>query len=223
MPDDLPQTESRHETLVGDIRDLVIDGTLAPGERVPERMLSERFGVSRTPLREAIKALASEGILDLLPNRGAWVSKITTQEIDELFQVMGALEALSGELAAKNASEADIAEVKALHYQMVLHFTRRELMDYFRLNQQIHEKIFATAGNATLKNMYRALAFRIRRARYIANISEIRWAAAVAEHEDILAALEARDGARLGEILRHHLANTCETVRREIAETEHAH
>ncbi|HAT35149.1 MAG TPA: GntR family transcriptional regulator, partial [Rhodospirillaceae bacterium] len=136
MPDDTP-VPSRHDTLVREIRDLVLDGTLAPGQRVSERMLTERFGVSRTPLREAIRALASEGTLELLPNRGARVTKVTVEEIDELFQVMGALEALSGELATANATEADIAEVKALHYQMVLHFTRRELMDYFRLNQQI--------------------------------------------------------------------------------------
>lgn len=223
IPGDNTPTPSRHDALVRDIRDLVIDGTLAPGERVPERMLSERFGVSRTPLREAIKALASERILELLPHRGAWVTKITAEEIDELFQVMGALEALSGELAAANATEPDIAEVKALHYQMVLHFTRRELMDYFRLNQRIHEKILAIAGNGTLESIYRTLAFRIRRARYIANISEARWASAVAEHEEILTALEARDGARLGQLLRRHLANTCETVRKAIAETPPDH
>ena len=92
---------SLHDSLVRDIREMVLDGTLAPGQRVPERFLTEQFGVSRTPLREAIRALASEGTLELLPNRGARVTKVSAKEIDELFEVMGVLEALSGELAAK--------------------------------------------------------------------------------------------------------------------------
>jgi DNA-binding GntR family transcriptional regulator len=208
---------SRHDDLVHQIRDMVIDGTLAPGERVPEQTLSNRFGVSRTPLREAIKTLASEGILELLPNRGARVAKLTLVEIDELFQVMAALEALSGELAASNATEQDLTEIRALHFQMVHHFTQKELMEYFRLNQRIHEKILQTAGNKTLQTLYSTLAFRIRRARYIANISEERWCEAVREHEEILLALEARDGPLLSHLLRRHLAKTCETVRQAIA------
>jgi len=220
MPGDTPKTASRHEDLVRQIRDLVIDGTLAPGERVPERVLTERFAVSRTPLREAVRALASEGILELLPNRGAHVKSLTPQEVDELFQVMGALEALSGELAASNATEDDLTEIRALHYQMVLHFSRRERMEYFRLNQQIHEKILSAAGNNTLEQMYRTLASRIRRARYIANISEDRWAEAVKEHEAILATLEARDGQALGQTLQSHLAKTCDNVRQIIKKGE---
>ena len=216
MPDDAPKTASRHEALVRQIRDLIIDGTLAPGERVPERTLTERFSVSRTPLREAVRTLASEGILELLPNRGARVKSLTPQEVDDLFQVMGALEALSGELAAINASEDNLTEIRALHYQMVLHFTRRERMEYFRLNQQIHEKILSIAGNSILEQMYRTLASRIRRARYIANISEDRWAEAIKEHEAILATLEARDGQALGQILQGHLSKTCDNVRQII-------
>jgi DNA-binding GntR family transcriptional regulator len=226
MPDDtttLPgHPQTRQQDLIRQIRDLIIDGTLEPGERIPERILTERFGISRTPLREALRALAAEGVLDLLPNRGARVRKLGAEEIDELFQVMGALEGLSGELAAKRATDENIAEIKALHYQMLLHAARRELMEYFRLNQRIHEKILAIAGNATLSELYGMLANRIRRARYSANIAQTRWDQAVAEHEDILAALEARDGVLLSERLRRHLAKTCETVRAAVAAEEPA-
>ncbi len=203
---------SLHDELVERLRELIVVSTLEPGARVPERELCERFSVSRTPLREALKVLASEGLLELLPHRGAQVTRLTAAYLDEMFPVMGALEALAGELACARITEAEMAEVRALHYQMVLHATRGELPEYFRLNQRIHEAIMAAARNPTLSRMYRSLAGRVRRARYIANMSQARWDQAVAEHEAILAALERRDGAALGRVLKAHLQNKCETV-----------
>ncbi len=204
---------SLHDELVERLRELIVESTLEPGVRVPERELCERFAVSRTPLREALKVLASEGLLELLPHRGAQVTRLTAADLDEMFPVMGALEALAGELACTWITEAEMAEVRALHYQMVLHATRGELPEYFRLNQRIHEAIMAAARNPTLSRMYRSLAGRIRRARYVANMSQARWDQAVAEHEAILAALERRDGAALGRVLKAHLRNKCETVK----------
>ena len=204
---------SLHDELVERLRELIVESELEPGARVPERELCERFAVSRTPLREALKVLASEGLLELLPRRGARVARLTAADLDEMFPVMGTLEALAGELACARITEAEMAEVRALHYQMVLHATRGELPEYFRLNQRIHEAIMAAARNPTLARLYRGLAGRVRRARYLANMSKARWDQAVAEHEAILAALEKRDGAALGRVLKAHLRNKCETVK----------
>jgi DNA-binding GntR family transcriptional regulator len=209
-----------HEETVHRLRDLIVAGDLKAGERVPERALCERFGVSRTPLREALKVLASEGLVELLPNRGARVAKLTIDDIDEMFPVMAALEALAGELACLRISDEGIAEIRALHYQMALHHTRRELNDYFRLNQKIHEKILDAAGNPTLTNLYRGLSGRIRRARYLANISRARWDKAMAEHEEILDALTRRDSTALARILRQHLMNKCEALKESITALE---
>ena len=215
---------SLHDELVGRLRDLIVEGDLAPGQRIREKTLCERFGVSRTPLREALKVLASDGLLDLLPNRGASVARLTLADLDEMFPVMGALEALAGELACREITEEEIAEVRALHYQMVLHYTRGELPEYFQLNQRIHEVILEAARNATLANMYRGLVGRVRRARYVANMSRERWTQAVEEHEAILDALGQRDGPRLARILKRHLQNKCETVKESLlAETAAAH
>ena len=208
---------SLHDALVARLRDLIVEGELASGTRVPERALCERFGVSRTPLREALKVLASEGQLHLSPNRGATVAHVTLADVDEVFPVMGALEALAGELACARITDEQIAEVRALHYQMVLHYTRRELPQYFRLNQRIHELIMDAAGNATLSRLYRGLAGRIRRARYLANMSKVRWDQAVEEHDAILLALSQRDAAPLGRILKQHLHNKCETAKESLA------
>jgi len=202
-----------HANLVKRIRELVIEGDLEPGAKVPERILCERFNVSRTPLREALKTLASEGWLEILPHKGARVTRLNEEDIDQMFPIMGALEALSGELACANLSEEQFAEIRALHYQMALHYTRRELAPYFQINQLIHEKILAAAANPLLVQMYQTLSGRIRRARYVANMSEDRWAQAIEEHEEMLSALASRDGQSLANVLRRHLSNKCETVK----------
>ncbi|HET7635055.1 MAG TPA: GntR family transcriptional regulator [Burkholderiales bacterium] len=207
---------SLHEELVNRLRDLIVEGELPPGTRLNERVLCERFGVSRTPLREAVKVMASEDLVELLPNRGAVVTALTEADMRYLFEVMGALEALAGELACRRIDDAALAEIRALHYQMLLHHTRGELPEYFKCNQQIHEKIVAAAGNPVLVATYRSLSGRIRRARYMANLSQERWDHAVHEHEQILEALTAHDGARLRDLLQRHLANKFEVVRTAI-------
>lgn len=192
---------------------MIIEGVLPPGDKVPEKELCERFGVSRTPLREALKVLASEGLVALTPNRGATIADLTLDDLEQAFPVMGALEALSGELACANITERELAAIRRVHEKMVAHYEARELAPYFRNNQKIHELILAAARNRTLSSLYRSLEGRIRQARYLANMSTTRWTQAVREHEQILEALEARDGAALAQILNNHLANKFETVK----------
>ncbi|MEA3079887.1 MAG: hypothetical protein QOF05_1295 [Sphingomonadales bacterium] len=205
--------ESLHEKLSSQLRDLIVEGEFEPGARISERLLCERFGVSRTPLREVLKVLASEGLVDLLPNRGARVARLEDRDVEDMFEVMAALEALSGRLACARISEPALADIRALHYRMLAHYLRRQLPEYFRLNQAIHEAIVDAAENPVLKATYLGLSGRIRRARYLANMSDERWAAAVAEHEEILAALSERDGEKLARILDTHLKNKRVVVR----------
>jgi len=207
-----------HEEIAGHLRQMIFMGELEDSTRVPEKQLCDRFQISRTPLREALKVLASEGLITLLPNRGARVTKLTPADIDEVFPVMGALEAVAGEMAATHISEEGIAEIRALHYQMALHHTRHERLEYFDLNQKIHKCILEAAGNPTLNQIYNSLSGRIRRARYIANISQDRWDQAMREHEKILDCLTARDGKRLGELLKTHLLNKREAIKSAIQE-----
>ncbi len=209
-----------HDELLERLRAMIIDGDLAPGDKVPEKELCERFGVSRTPLREALKVLANDGLVKLTPNRGAMIADLTLEDLEEAFPVMGALEALSGEMACANITDAEIATIKKLHLEMVAHYEARELKPYFRTNQKIHEMLLSAAGNQTLSALYRGLEGRIRQARYLANMSTSRWTQAVREHEQIIAALEARNGAELGAILKSHLANKFETVKEALQDRE---
>lgn len=196
-----------HETVVSQLRDLIVQGELAPETKLNERVLAEKLGTSRTPLREAIKFLASEGLVELLPHRGAVVAPLKPEKMKEVFVVLGALEALAGDLACRNATEADIADIRALHYHMLAHHARGELAQYFRYNQQIHTRFMECAGNATLAQVYSGLNAHVKRARYMANLSHERWDKAVKEHEEIIEALGKRDSARLQTMLRDHLAN----------------
>lgn len=207
-----------HEELTARLREMIFSGELLGGQRVPEQKLCEHFGISRTPLREALKVLGNEGLLDLLPNRGARVAVLRPEDVDEIFPVMGALEALAGELACARLTDTDFAEIRALHYQMAVHHAKRELAPYFKLNQAIHERILDAAANPTLAAQMRALAGRIRLARFRANMTEARWDQAMREHEDMLKALEARDGRRLADVLRRHLENKRLTVKQAIAD-----
>lgn len=202
-----------HDELLDRLRALIVDGELVPGEKVPEKELCQRFGVSRTPLREALKVLAREGLVTLTPNRGAMISNLTLDDLEETFPVMGALEALSGEMACANITDAEITEIKALHEQMLAHYESRDLKPYFETNQAIHERILAASRNQTLTTLYLSLEGRLRQARYVANMSDQRWAQAVDEHEQMVAALEARDGGKLAAILKTHLENKFQTVK----------
>ena len=201
-----------HEETVDRMRDLIVQGRLAPGERLNERVLCEQLGISRTPLREAIKLLATEGLVDLLPNRGAIVSRIDPARLAETLHVMGALEGLAGELACRHASAERIARIRALHQKMLTRYARGDLEGYFQYNQAIHLEIVEASGNAILANAYRQLNANVRRARYMANLSSERWSEAVREHEAILAALEARDVQTLKRLLQDHLANKLASV-----------
>jgi DNA-binding GntR family transcriptional regulator len=191
---------------------LIVQGRLAPGARLNERLLTAQLGVSRTPLREAFKVLATEGLVELLPNRGAIVSQIDAERLSETLAVMGALEALAGELACRNATDAQLNEIRALHYEMLAYHARGDLAGYFKFNQAIHLKLVKYSGNATLYNAYRQLNGNVRRARYMANLSKERWDAAVREHEEILAALGARDVKRIKALLTEHLAHKLASV-----------
>ena len=212
------QRRPLHNELADRLRHMIVEGELAPGEKLAEKELCLQFGVSRTPLREAMKVLATEGLVLLTPNRGCAVAKLTLADLDEAFPIMGALEALSGELACLHITDAELARIRDLHERMVRKYEAGALSDYFKLNEQIHQLILSAARNPTLSQMQLSLSGRVRRARYMANMSPARWTRAVAEHEKILEALSARDGKRLAVLLKEHLANKLQTVKEALTE-----
>ncbi|MBK7260782.1 MAG: GntR family transcriptional regulator [Rubrivivax sp.] len=201
-----------HDQVTQRLRTLLVEGRIAPGAKLNERELCELLKVSRTPLREAIKRLAAEGLVDLLPNRGAVAVKLTTADVEHAFEVLAALEGLSGELAATRASDAGIAEIQALHYEMRACHARRDLSGYYRLNAQIHAAINAAAGNPVLMQTFTAMNARVQSLRFRTNQDAAKWQRAVLEHEQMVQALSARDGAALRQVLVQHLQHKRDAV-----------
>ncbi|OOG74797.1 GntR family transcriptional regulator [Sinorhizobium sp. A49] len=205
-----------HDTLVSHLRDMIIEGDLSPGTRLHEGQLGEQLGVSRTPLREAIKYLASEGLVELVPSRGAVVKRFSAKDVHDMLTVLQTLEELAGKLACEAASDAAIAEIRALHDEMVRRYKVGDRLQYYKLNQQIHSAIVQLAENAALADMHGVLQTRLKRIRFIGHEGPEKWAAAVAEHDEMIVALEARDKAKLSEVLGRHLMNAWERVRASV-------
>ena len=201
-----------HDQVVARLRTMLVEGRIPPGAKLNERELCEQLRVSRTPLREAIKLLAAEGLVDLLPNRGAVAVKLTEADILNTFEVLASLEGLSGELAAQRITDEELAELRATHYEMLACFARRDLSGYYRLNAKVHTAINDATRNPVLTNTYRSINARVQSLRFRTNQNEAKWKHAVGEHEQMVEAFGKRDGAALRAVLVEHLLRKRDTV-----------
>jgi len=202
-----------HEEVVDRLRDMIIEGEIESGERLHEIDLSARLKVSRTPLREALKLLANEGLVDLLPGRGARVSTLSPEGFRKLFEVVSGLERLAAELAVARMTDRDLERLRRMHGKMAAHFAAGRRHDYFVLNHEIHVAIVAAAKNETLMAAHAALMVKARRGRYTALASDERWKEAMAEHEALMEAFDRRDSKSAGDILFQHDRRTGETTK----------
>ncbi|MBA3478940.1 MAG: GntR family transcriptional regulator [Lautropia sp.] len=196
-----------HRTTASVLRNMIITGVLAPGERLNERELCERLRVSRTPVREAIKTLTQEGLLQSLPNRSPVVAPLDATQTSALIDVVSTIEGLAGELAAKRISDAQVAELGILHYTMLRHHAHDELPGYFEANKAFHRRIVECADNPVLLWVWDLLALRVDRARYASNLWPTRWQKAIDEHAAILDRLAARDADAVSQRMRQHVRN----------------
>lgn len=196
------------EKVANYLREHIVMDHFQPGQRLTERTLAETLQVSRTPMREALKILATEGLVVLLPHRGAVVADVSPRDMQEKAHVLSVLEQAAAELACTMATDDDIAELQAMHYEMKAAFLRRDRQNYFRLNQEIHNSIVGLSGNACLVEIHANLSRQLYRVRYLSNQRTDRWQVAMVEHEAIMAALVARDAAGMGRELRNHLGRT---------------
>jgi DNA-binding GntR family transcriptional regulator len=201
-----------HETVVERLRNMIVEGALASGERLHDANLARILQVSRTPIREATKLLATEGLVDLLPGRGARVSELSIEDILDLFETIAGIERHACELAAERMSGPELDKLQRAHKRMARHHAAGERRPYFQLNHEIHLAIVDASKNTTLQAIHASLMSRARRARYAALSSHARWMEAMGEHELIMAALADRDPRRAGEIMRQHDLGTAVSI-----------
>jgi DNA-binding GntR family transcriptional regulator len=207
------QRTGLHEETMDRLRSLIVRGDLAPGETLVEADLSEALGISRTPLREALKLLASEGLVELRLNRSAMIAPLRQEEIEEIFEAVSGIERVAAELAALRMTDGDLEKLDNLQERMERLHDIGKLRDYFELNQQIHGFIVTCSRNRALKATHDSLLSRAERARFFALSSQGRWDESVQEHRALLAALKQRDAERAGRLLAHHVIRTGIVVR----------
>jgi DNA-binding GntR family transcriptional regulator len=219
----LPERVALHEQARDRLRTLIVRGDLAPGVAILETRLSEELGISRTPLREALKLLAAEGLLELRSNRSAQIAPLRPAEIDEIFEVISAIEGIAAQLAASRITNPELRRLSQLQDRMETHHEEGRLDDYFKINQEIHSFIIACAKNAVLRSTHDTLLARAERARYFALSSRSRWDDSVLEHRQILKALKMRDGTAAARALTQHVLRTGRAVNEELRLRESKH
>jgi len=205
-----------HNAVVSRIRDMIIEGHLPVGARIHDGRLGVQLGVSRTPLREALKVLATEGLVELMPSRGATMRKLTVKDARDMLGVLVALERLAGPMTCRNAADEETRALRRLHDEMLSFYAARNRLQYFKRNQQIHSAPIALSGNESLALAHDILQSRMKRIRFIGDQKDESWSAAVNKHEEMTAVLEARDGKRLSAAMAGHLAQSWARIEHEI-------
>lgn len=202
-----------HEEVAVRLRDMILVDELKPGQIIPEMQLCEEFGISRTPMREALKVLASENLVELLTGRGAVVVQPSADDVMGMLYAIGGIEAVAGQLACRSLTQREFAEIQQLHDKMLAYHAAGDRLKYFEMNQRIHKKIVAASKNPFLIDLHEKLNMRSRRMRFVSNSQRQWWDQAIREHELILEALERRDAKALGDLLRDHMIGSWNDVR----------
>jgi len=196
-----------HGAAVEQLRRKIVTGDLPPNTRLKEADLCAQLGVSRTPIREAFRTLAAEGLVKLLPNHSVVVASLDPDGIEDLYIVFGTLEGLAGELACTRIKFCEIAEIGGLLNEMFALHEGHQRGPYMQINHQIHRRVVEIAANPVITSIWQSLVPRVERARALANLDRNRWTAALYEHSKMFVALAARDGPLLARLTREHFLN----------------
>ena len=210
---------SLHHEVASTLREQIFAGELAPGSFLDEVALCARLEISRTPLREALKVLTSEGLLRHEPRRGCFVNQVTEQDLDEIFPVIALLEGRCAFEAARNATDADLLELAALHERLIGHAGAGRTTDYYATNFIIHEAIISLANNRWLAQAITDLRRILKLARLQSLAAPGRLQQSLAEHLTVFAALKSRDSEGAEAAMRTHLTRQREALR-ELANSQ---
>lgn len=205
--------KSLHQEAASTLREEIFAGKLGPGTFIDEVALCERLEISRTPLREALKVLTAEGLMRHEPRRGCFVNEVTEQDLDEIFPVIALLEGRCAFEAARNASDADLQQLGALHDRLQGHAKAGRITDYYATNFAIHEAIILLANNRWLSQSIADLRKILKLSRLQSLGAPGRLAQSLSEHMTVFAALKSRDSEGAEAAMRTHLTRQREALR----------
>jgi DNA-binding GntR family transcriptional regulator len=206
------QKKTLHEEIANNLRDMIMSGELREGDKIKENNLCDMMGISKTPLREALRVLSAEGLIRLIPNRGSYVTTPTFEEIKEMFDVMSVLEGVCARTAAEKMNAKDFSKLEKLHNKLEESFRRRDQKKYIHQNNSYHALVQELAGNKTLNQIVNGLRQKILLYRFQSlNLPE-RFEQSIREHRDLLAAFRNRDPEKAEMLMTSHLKKQCEAL-----------
>jgi DNA-binding GntR family transcriptional regulator len=204
--------EPIHEQILPHIRRDIVEGRWAPGERLPEPVLCAEFGISRTPLRDALKLLEAEGLVELQPHVGAVVTDPGIPDVAEKMELLAALEQLAVAKVAAQQPPAAIAAIRRLHAQMQKAAHAGDAATYYRLNDEFHRVIVLGAGNKTLAEMHERLLWHVYRARHRANEHERIGVGETGHHDRIVRHVLAGESEAAARVIGEHLGEVSTVI-----------
>lgn len=204
---------SLHDDVANQLRERIFGAQLAPGSFIDEARLCEEMAISRTPLREALKVLAAEGLVRHEPRRGSFVNQVTEQDLDDIFPVIALLEGRCAHEAATHANDGDIAALETMHRRLQAHARNRDIQGYYAANFAIHEAIITLANNKWLAQVIADLRKILKLARLQQLHAPGRLEQSLSEHMAVFAAIKARDGDTADAAMRTHLLRQREALR----------
>jgi DNA-binding GntR family transcriptional regulator len=194
------------ERVYAALRDQILSGTLAPNQRLVELQLASQFGLSRTPIREALKRLAAEGLVSLDPVRGMVVRHVDATEVEDIYAIREVLDGLAARLAAHNATDADIEKLRLLSELMEESARTGQWEAVVQINIRFHGVLYSASRNERLELMAKSLQDAVRRYSSMAFYHTERVVEVLREHNEIIAALQARDAERAEHASRGHMS-----------------
>lgn len=216
----LIKRSSLQEEITSLLRDEIVNGVWEPGARLQERLLCERYGVSRSPLREAFHVLVGEGLLELHPNRGAIVTRPTIVDALENLEIVKALESLAIGLACERGSDEQLAEIGELHERMRELSRQQEIEPYFELNNIVHEAIVKASGNSALVAMHEHADRHITRLQKLSGALEADPKLSMDDHDRFVSALLRRDRKAARRAIEAHIDTVTEEIKQRLAEPD---
>jgi DNA-binding GntR family transcriptional regulator len=195
-----------YQEVAARLRERIFAHEFPPGAWIDEQALATEYGISRTPLREALKVLASEGMVTLKPRRGSYVTEVSDHDLDDIFPVLALLEGRCAHEAAERARPEDLRRLEALHDTLEKYAKAKNLDRFFETNQEFHRAVMELAGNRWLTQVIQDLRKVLRLTRHHSLLARGRVQESLAEHRAILAAIRTRDAERAGKLMRAHLA-----------------
>ncbi|MBQ0935842.1 GntR family transcriptional regulator [Ideonella paludis] len=208
MPADADTTlapRALYQQVAERLREQIFARTLEPGSWIDEQKLCGEYGISRTPLREALKVLAVEGLVTMKVRRGAYVTEMSSVDVQQVYRLLGLLESDAAAEVASTASPEGLAELQGLHAQLEASATQRD--EFFRVNEQFHRRLLDLAGNRWRQQIVDDLRKVMKLNRHHSLFKQGRLAESLAEHRALMAALAARDAEAAGRLMQAHFQN----------------